>query len=129
MDYRRTDDATLIEAVRILARTITTEDGVIPACLAEAAARLETLVEERRWVPVDERLPPTDAQVLFTCEDDGDFIDIYMGISTGRMNDIGSAVIMDLDGDSDWVPCTHWIPLPLPPGPERKEDCHVPIQK
>ena len=57
MSERRTDDATLIEAVRILSRTITTEDGVIPACLAEAAARLETLVEERRWVPVGERLP------------------------------------------------------------------------
>ena len=48
MSERRTDDATLIAAVRILARTIHSEDGVIPACLAEAAARLETLVEERR---------------------------------------------------------------------------------
>ena len=49
---RRTDDATLIAAVRILSRTIQTDDGVIPACLAEAAARLETLVEERRLVIV-----------------------------------------------------------------------------
>ena len=46
MSERRTDDATLIEAVRILSRTITTEDGVIPACLAEVANRLETLVED-----------------------------------------------------------------------------------
>ena len=52
MSERRTDDATLIEAVRILSRTITTEDGVIPACLAEVANRLETLVEERRLVIV-----------------------------------------------------------------------------
>ena len=43
MGERRTDDATLIEAVRILSRTIQTEDGVIPACLAEAANRLETM--------------------------------------------------------------------------------------
>ena len=81
MSERRTDDATLIEALRILSRTITTEDGVIGACLAEAATRLETLVEERRsistllqkvetleadnerlreerrWIPVGERLP------------------------------------------------------------------------
>ena len=57
MSERRTDDATLIESVRILSRTITTEDGMIGLCLAEAAARLETLVEERRWVPVGERLP------------------------------------------------------------------------
>ena len=57
MSERRTDDATLIAAVRILSRTIQTEDGVIGACLAEAANRLETLVEERRWIPVGERLP------------------------------------------------------------------------
>ena len=57
MSERKTDDATLIEALRILSRTIQTEDGVIPACLAEVAARLETLVEERRWVSVGERLP------------------------------------------------------------------------
>ena len=57
MSERRTDDATLIEALRVLARTIQTEDGVIPACLAEVANRLETLVEERRWVPVGQRLP------------------------------------------------------------------------
>ena len=57
MSERRTDDATLIKAVRTLARDIQTEDGVIGLCLAEAAARLETLVEERRWIPVGERLP------------------------------------------------------------------------
>ena len=57
MSERRTDDATLIAAVRILSRRIQTEDGVIPACLAEVANRLETLVEERRWIPVGERLP------------------------------------------------------------------------
>ena len=63
MSERKTDDATLIAAVRILSRTITTEDGVIPACLAEAANRLETLVEERRWIPVGERLPDGDKWV------------------------------------------------------------------
>lgn len=47
MTERRTPDATLIEAVRILSRTINTDDGVIPACLAEAAKRLAELVEER----------------------------------------------------------------------------------
>jgi hypothetical protein len=47
---RRTPDATLIEAVRILSRTIQTDDGVIGACLAEAATRLQELVEERRSI-------------------------------------------------------------------------------
>lgn len=50
MSDRRTPDATLIEAVRILARTIQTDDGVIPACLAEVATRLAELVEERRSI-------------------------------------------------------------------------------
>jgi hypothetical protein len=26
-------------------------------------------------------------------------------------------VAMELDGD-DWAPCSHWIELPKPPGPE-----------
>ena len=50
MSERRTPDAKLIEAVRLLSRTINTEDGVIPACLAEVATRLEELVEERRSI-------------------------------------------------------------------------------
>ncbi len=75
------------------------------------------LRKERRWISVGERLPPTDAEVLLTCEIDGDFSDVSIGRSTGRRNDIGTAVVMDLDGDCDWVPCTHWMPKPLPPGP------------
>ena len=55
MADRRTPDAKLIEAVRILARTIKTEDCVIPACLAEVATRLAELVEDRRcvWTDID----------------------------------------------------------------------------
>jgi hypothetical protein len=118
MADRRTPDATLISALRILARDIQSGDGCANACLLEAAQRLEELIEERRWVPVGQRLPPTDVEVLLTCEIDGDFSDVSIGTSTGRMNDIGTAVVMDLDGDGDWVPCTHWMPKPLPPGPE-----------
>jgi len=50
MGNRRTDEATLIEAVRILSRTIQTDDGVISACLAEVATRMAELVEERRSI-------------------------------------------------------------------------------
>ena len=52
MSERKTDDAILIAAVRILASTIQSDDGVIPACLAEVATRLEELVEERSLVIV-----------------------------------------------------------------------------
>ena len=81
MSDRKTDDATLIAAVRILARDIESGDSCANACLLEVAARLAELVEERRsistllgkvesleadnarlreerrWVPVGERLP------------------------------------------------------------------------
>ena len=67
MSDRRTPDAKLIEAVRILSRTIQTDDGVVPACLAEVATRLEELVEERWWVPVGERLPTHRRPVIANC--------------------------------------------------------------
>ena len=58
MSERKTDDATLIAALRILARTIQSDDGVIPACLDEVATRLEKLVEEgKRKNPI---CPPVD---------------------------------------------------------------------
>lgn len=50
MSERRTEDATLIAALRILARDIESGDGCANACLLEVAARLETLVEERRSI-------------------------------------------------------------------------------
>jgi hypothetical protein len=60
---RRTPDATLISAVRILARDIQSGDGCANACLLETAARLEELVEQRRWVPVGEGLPEIEERV------------------------------------------------------------------
>lgn len=58
MAERRTPDATLIAALRVLAREIKSGDGLANACIAEAAERLAELVEERRWISVGERLPP-----------------------------------------------------------------------
>ena len=69
MSERKTDDATLIEALRILSRTIKDGDGVIPACLAEAAARLETLVEERKGIPVGVSLSDEEKATLERCRD------------------------------------------------------------
>ena len=108
MSERRTDDATLIAAVRILSRTITTEDGVIPACLAEAAARLAEFVEERRWVPVGERLPEKYQRVIvaFTPDSRG-VIEVCEAV-----HNFGS----DFETDKGCYECSHW--QPLPPGPE-----------
>ncbi len=50
MSDRRTDDATLISALRILARDIQSGDGCANACLLEAAQRLAELVEGRRSI-------------------------------------------------------------------------------
>jgi len=106
---RRTPDATLIEAVRILSRTITTDDGVIPACLAEVATRLAELVEERRWVPVGERLPEKYQSVIVALTPD----------SRGRV-EICEAVHWkgnDFETDKGNYECSHW--MPLPPGPKK----------
>ncbi len=42
---RKTNDKTLIEALRVLARDVQSDDRVANACLAEAADRLEELVK------------------------------------------------------------------------------------
>ncbi len=132
MTDRRTPDAKLIEAVRILSRTINTEDGVIAACLGEVATRLAELVEERRsistllqkvesleadnnrlreerrWVPVGERLPEKYQTVLVALTPD----------SKGRV-EVCEAVHWkgsDFETDKGNYECSHW--MPLPPGPE-----------
>ena len=110
---RKTDDEILIEALQILSSKLVTEDGVISACLANAAARLETLVEERRWVSVGERLPEEGVEVLWWCGEPGQDMGVYVGAKKGLLIEWGS---------HEWVidsECfTHW--KPLPPGPETK---------
>ena len=43
----KTDDKTLIEALRILSRDIQSDDGAANACIAEAANRLAELTENK----------------------------------------------------------------------------------
>ena len=109
MTDRRTPDETLIEAMRILSRTITTEDGVIPACLAEVATRMEELVEERRWVSVEERLPNDNVAVL--CWVDGCGTEMAWREKGQWFLSFAGYPISDFA-------LTHW--MPLPPGPEGK---------
>lgn len=51
---KSSDTQTIIGALRVLARTIKTDDGVINACLDEAATRLEELqAAQTQWVSID----------------------------------------------------------------------------
>ena len=68
------------------------------ACILAVTALREQ--EERRWIPVTERLPDVGIEVLIYSEDDGVCVDYYGGDSFGYYD----------------VP--HWMPLPEPP----KED-------
>jgi hypothetical protein len=108
---RRTDDATLIEAVRILARDIQSGDGVANACLLETARRLAELVEERRWVPVGERLPAVQGDDVLTAR--GPWEDGGYSIGIGWWN---GECWMSYNSDRDMPPVAFW--QPLPPGPE-----------
>ena len=132
MSDRRTPDATLISALRILARDIQSGDGCANACLLETATRLAELVEERRsistllqkvesleaenkrlseerrWVPVGERVPEKYQIVIVALTPD----------SKGRV-EVCEAVHWkgsDFETDRGNYECSHW--MPLPPGPE-----------
>ena len=76
--------------------------------LADEIARLR---EERRWVPVGERLPEEGVEVLWWCGELGQDMGVYVGAKKGLLIEWGS---------HEWVidsECfTHW--MPLPPGPE-----------
>ena len=108
MSDRRTSDATLIAAMRILARDIKSQDGLANACIAEAADRMERLVEERRWVPVGERLPEEGVFVLWHTRWN------HWPITDGKRD--GNTVDFGGDLNAPLEDVTHW--MPLPPGPE-----------
>jgi hypothetical protein len=108
---RRTPDATLISALRILARDIQSGDGCANACLLEAAQRLAELVEERRWVPVGERLPTVQGDDVLTAR--GPWGDGGYSIARGWWN---GECWMFYGSDRDSPPVAFW--MPLPPGPE-----------
>ncbi len=133
MSERRTPDATLISALRILARDIQSGDGCANACLLETATRLEELVEdrrsistllqkvesleaenarlreERRWVPVGERLPDDLRRVMVMAP--GLYGAQVAWFLNGKWHDGIGYPDDAIDGR-----VTHW--MPLPPGPE-----------
>ena len=63
--------------------------------------------EERRWIPVAERLPNTGDVVLTFSNKDGVNIGKYVGY--------GAFVVRKWDLQSKPARTTHWMPLPEPP--------------
>lgn len=87
------------------------------ALVAKESAKLL----ERRWIPVEERLPENGVPVLIN----------YIGCNDGEYHPDGTAVWTDLgcfwwegslkDCDTEVaVPITHWMPLPEPPEEVRR---------
>ena len=116
MADRRTPDATLISALRILARDIQSGDGCANACLLEAAQRLAELVEERRWVPVGERLPTVQGDSVWVF----DGTDVVIGEYWGTWQSYGASCDREGLNSETLLGITHWTEIrePLPPGPE-----------
>ena len=125
MSDRRTPDATLISALRILARDIQSGDGVANACLLEAATRLEELVEERRWVPVKERLPELNEENYFRVDclvycKSGGVCEMTYEINTYAKQERNRQPRWKRHGMISMWEVTHW--KLLPPGPEGEEE-------
>lgn len=83
---------------------------------AELVAKESAELLERRWIPVEERLPENGVPVLIN----------YIASDGGKYNPDGTAVWTDYgcfwwegsleDCDTEVaVPITHWMPLPEPP--------------
>jgi hypothetical protein len=104
----KSDTQTLIGALRVLARDIETDDGVVNVVLDEAAQRLEEL--DWTWLSASETLPESGMAVLAVVND---------GISK-------PFVIRAMYADKRWCvndnyenwmvdgEVTHWMPLPAP---------------
>ena len=108
-----TDDATLIKAVRILARDIESGDACANACLLEAADRLE----ERRWIPVGERLPELNHENDFrfnclACCKGGLVCEMVYEINTYAKHERHRQPRWKWWGTISMWEVTHWQPLP-----------------
>lgn len=71
-----------------------------------AADEIARLREERRWIPVGERLPASSAILA----SDGDVV-----VEARYYAGYGWETV---PGDELWFTPTHWMPLPPPPGGE-----------
>lgn len=87
------------------------EDWVVGLCIAESIIEEAEVAEpERRWIPVTERLPQNDTEVLVTvCDDSGDTPWEY--VSVGWQTPDGQYWIV---GNEICYGVIAWMPLPKP---------------
>lgn len=109
---KRTDDKTLIAAMRILARDIESGDGVANAAIAEAATRLEELTT---WRPIETAPRDRTPILVYMPEPDlGRHVHSaqFMDAADGKrgVSLIGHHFAFDAPAQP-----THWLPPPDAP--------------
>ena len=107
MSERQPIDLDDLQRVGVLVRE-KTDDNWLADMVEIARAEIARLREERRWIPVGERLPEKYQRVLvaFTPDSRG-VVEVCEAV-----HDFGS----DFETDKGCYECSHW--MPLPPGPE-----------
>jgi hypothetical protein len=75
-------------------------------CVNHAADEIERLRDERRWIPVEERLPGPNEPVLIYTE--------VLGRHVASVDEEGEW-FCDYGGEWLFPNVTHWMPLPEPP--------------
>ena len=102
----KTNNKTLIHALRILARDIQSKDGIANACIAEGADRIEEL--SNLWVSVDDEMP-----------EEGIIVDIFCKSTENPDYGVRKTSIVFMNGGfnaSLWGRgveyVSHWMPIP-----------------
>jgi len=89
--------------------------GKTARLLREALTALDVanaiIADIPEWISVKDRLPETGEAVLF-CLDEP-VSDVSIGWWTGKWTSSPDAIVMDYgDEEGDWLPCSHWMPVP-----------------
>ena len=102
----------IVENLRVTADdTDAVENSSVAYLLEEAAAEIEKLRAERRWIPVSERLPAELEQVIVWMPDCPHH---PCGLDIGSCMTDSWGVSWMVSGGRSAFP-THWMPLPSPP--------------